>query len=81
MAKAKGTKVTQKEKNKMWQLYQELGTYKAVAKKMKRSPDTVAKYVAQIESVVGTAQADIEAIARREKEKAAKEALIREILS
>ena len=81
MAKAKGTKVTQREKNRMWTLYQDLGSYKAVAKKMKRSPDTVAKYVSQIEAVVGTAQADINAVVKREQEKAQKEALIRELLS
>ena len=81
MAKAKGTKVTQKEKAKMWRLYQELGSYKEVAKVTKRSPDTVSKYVAQMESIVGTAQADIEAIRKSERDKAAKEALIRELLS
>lgn len=80
MAKAKGTRVSQKEKNRMWALYQDLGSYAAVAKRMKRSPDTVAKYVAQIESVVGTAQADIEAITRREREQQQKEAFIRELL-
>ena len=30
----KGTRVTQKEKEKMWQLYQQLGSFKKVAKKM-----------------------------------------------
>lgn len=29
----------------MVMLYEELGTYTAVGKKMRRSPDTVAKYV------------------------------------
>lgn len=45
MAKSKGTKVSAKEIERMVQLYEELGTYKAVAKKMRRDPDTVAKYV------------------------------------
>lgn len=80
MAKAKGTKVTQKEKAKMWRLYQELGSYKEVAKATRRSPDTVAKYVAQMEAIVGTAQADIEAIRQSARERAEKEALIRELL-
>lgn len=49
----KGTRVTQKEKLKMWQLYQELGTYKAVSKKLRRSPDTVARYVREYEIAYG----------------------------
>jgi hypothetical protein len=53
----KGTRVTQREKQKMWQLYQELGSYKKVAKKMRRSPDTVAKYVAIVEESIQIAQA------------------------
>lgn len=61
MAKAKGTRVTQREKQKMWQLYQELGSYKQVAKKMRRSPDTVAKYVAIMEESIQIAQATISA--------------------
>ena len=44
---AKGTRVTAKEKKRMWELYQELGNYTKVAKKMKRSRDTVSKYVAE----------------------------------
>lgn len=61
MAKAKGTRVTQRERQKMWQLYQELGSYKQVAKKMRRSPDTVAKYVAIVEESIQIAQATISA--------------------
>lgn len=49
MAKAKGTKVTAREKKKMWEWYQKLGSYKAVGKKMKRSPDTVSRYVHEYE--------------------------------
>ena len=49
---AKGTKVTETEREKMWQLYQQLGTYKAVAKKMRRSPDTVSRHVREYEAAV-----------------------------
>lgn len=49
----KGTRVTQKEKMKMWQLYKELGSYKAVAKKVRRCPDTVARYVREYEIAAG----------------------------
>lgn len=49
----KGTRVTQKEKLKMWQLYQDLGSYKAVGKKLRRSPDTVARYVREYEIATG----------------------------
>lgn len=42
---AKGTKVTPKEIEKMIALYEELHSFKLVAKKMHRSPDTVSKYV------------------------------------
>lgn len=31
---AKGTRVTQQEKEKMWQLYNQLGSYTKVAKKL-----------------------------------------------
>ena len=51
----KGTRVSQKEKQKMWQLYEELGSYKAVAKKMRRCSDTVARYVREYEIAVGVA--------------------------
>lgn len=49
---AKGTKVTQTEKEKMWRLYQEVGSFKKVAKKMNRSPDTVSRYVHEYEAAV-----------------------------
>lgn len=48
----KGTRVTQKEKEKMWMLYQELGSYTAVAKKMRRCADTVSRYVREYEMAV-----------------------------
>lgn len=51
----KGTRVSQKEKLKMWQLFQELGSYKAVGKRMHRCPDTVAKYVREYEIATGVA--------------------------
>lgn len=52
---AKGTKVTQMEKEKMWKLYQEVGSFKKVAKKMNRSPDTVSRYVHEYEAAVSAA--------------------------
>lgn len=50
---AKGTRVTQKEKVKMWELYQELGSFKSVAKRLRRSPDTVSRHVREYEAAVG----------------------------
>lgn len=44
MAKKK-TRITHLEAAKMYALYQGLGSFEAVAKKMRRSPDTVSKYV------------------------------------
>ena len=52
---AKGTRVTQREKEKMWQLYQELHSFVKVAKKMQRSPDTVSRYVREYEAAVTAA--------------------------
>ncbi len=45
-------KVTEQEKEKMWKLYQELRSYKAVAKKMHRSPDTVSSHVREFDAAV-----------------------------
>lgn len=53
---AKGTRVTEREKRRMWELYQKLGSYKLVAKKMRRSRDTVSKYVLEYETAVMVAQ-------------------------
>ena len=53
---AKGTKVTEREKQKMWELYQEIGSFKKVAKKMRRSPSTVSRYVHEYETAIGLAQ-------------------------
>lgn len=52
---AKGTRVTEKEKVKMWELYQECGCYKTVAKRMRRSPDTVSRHVREYEAAVSAA--------------------------
>ena len=52
---AKGTRVTQQEKEKMWQLYQEIGSFAKVAKKLRRSPDTVSRYVHEREAAVSAA--------------------------
>lgn len=53
---AKGTRVTNKEKRRMWELYQQLGSYTKVAKRLRRSRDTVAKYVLEYETAVKVAQ-------------------------
>ncbi len=45
-------KVTQVEKELMWQLYQKLGSYKAVAAKMGRNPDTVSRHVREYEAAI-----------------------------
>lgn len=52
---AKGTRVTQREKEKMWKLYQEVGSFAKVAKKMWRNPDTVSRYVREYEAAVTAA--------------------------
>ena len=57
MATCKGTKVLQKEKKKMWELYQTLGSYTKVGKKMHRNPDTVSRYVQEYERSLAVAQA------------------------
>ena len=52
---AKGTRVTQQEKEKMWQLYQEGNTFKKIAEKLRRSPDTVSRYVHEYEAAISAA--------------------------
>lgn len=52
---AKGTRVTQQEKQNMWQLYNQLGSFTKVAKKLNRSPDTVSRYVHEYEAAIGAA--------------------------
>ena len=48
-------RVTQSEKETMWQLYQKYGTFTAVAKKMNRNASTVSRYVHEYEAAVGVA--------------------------
>ena len=50
---AKGTRVTQKEKEKMWQLFQDGNSFVKIGKKLRRSPDTVSRYVHEYEAAVG----------------------------
>lgn len=49
---AKGTRVTQTEKEKMWQLYQKYGCFKTIAKKMNRCSSTVSRYVHEYEAAI-----------------------------
>lgn len=48
-------KVTQTEKEKMWKLYQQYGSFKKVAEKMRRCPDTVSRHVREYEIAIATA--------------------------
>ncbi len=57
----KGTRVMQQEKEQMWQLYNQLGSYTKVAKKLHRSSDTVSRYVREFEAAVGAAKAVLNA--------------------
>ena len=52
---AKGTRVTQQEKEKMWQLYQDGNSFVKIGKKLHRSPDTVSRYVHEYEAAVSAA--------------------------
>ena len=52
---SKGTRVTDAEKEKMWQMYQQLGSFEKVAKKMRRDRGTVSKYVAEYQAAVRAA--------------------------
>ena len=52
---AKGTRVTQQEKEKMWELYQKYQSFKLVAKKMDRDPGTVSRHVHEYEAAVTAA--------------------------
>lgn len=52
---AKGTRVTQQEKEKMWQLYQDGNSFVKIGKKLQRSPDTVSRYVREYEAAVSAA--------------------------
>ena len=53
---AKRTRVTLQEKEQMCQLYNQLGSYAKVAKKLHRSSDTVSRYVREFEAAVGAAR-------------------------
>ena len=48
-------RVTEQEKEKMWQLYQKNGSYIKVAKLIKRDRSTVARYVSEYEAAVRVA--------------------------
>ena len=52
---AKGTRVSDAEKEQMWKLYKELGSTEKVAKKMRRGRSTVSRYVAEYEAAVRAA--------------------------
>lgn len=52
---AKGTRVTPQEKEKMWQFYQGGLSFKKIAEKLRRSPDTVSRYVHEYEAAVSAA--------------------------
>ena len=48
-------RVTPQEKEKMWKLYQELGSYTKVAARLNRSPSTVSRHVHEYEAAVNAA--------------------------
>ena len=52
---AKGTRVTQREKEKMWQFYQDGNSFVKIGKKLRRSSDTVSRYVHEYEAAVSAA--------------------------
>ena len=58
---AKGTRVTQKEKEKMWQLFQDGNSFVKIGKKLRRSPDTVSRYVREYEASVNAASVVLKA--------------------
>lgn len=58
---AKRTRVTQQEKEQMWQLYNQLGSYAKVAKKLHRSSDTVSRYVREHEAAVNAVRVVMDA--------------------
>ena len=51
----KGSRVTQQEAKKMWELYQVCGSVVAVARTMKRDRGTVSRHIAAYEASVNTA--------------------------
>ena len=58
---AKRTRVTQQEKEQMWQLYNQLGSYAKVAKKLHRSSDTVSRYVREHEAAENAVRVVVDA--------------------
>ena len=58
---AKGTRVTQQEKEKMWQLYRDGNSFVKIGKKLRRSPDTVSRYVREYEAAVSAASVVLKA--------------------
>ena len=52
---SKGTKVTSREKKRMWELFQLGLPFIAIGKKMRRSPDTVSRYVHEYEASLNVA--------------------------
>lgn len=58
---AKGTRVTQREKKKMYDLYNELGSFAKVAKKLNRCADTVSRHVHEYEAAISTASVILKA--------------------
>lgn len=49
---AKGTRVTSREKKRMWELFQQGLSFIQIGKKMRRSPDTVSRYVHEYETAI-----------------------------
>ena len=54
-------RVTQKEKEKMWELYQEGKTFVAIGKKLGRCADTVSRYVHEHEAAVNAVRVVMDA--------------------
>lgn len=57
----KGTRVTPQEKEKMRQLYHDGFSFKKIAEKLRRSPDTVSRYVHEYEAAVSAASVVLKA--------------------
>lgn len=57
----KGTRVTPQEQEKMWQLYHDGFSFKKIAEKLRRSPDTVSRYVHEYEAAVSAASVVLKA--------------------
>lgn len=55
------TRVTQVEKDLMWELYQKYGSFKKVADIMGRSRETVSRYVHEREAAVNAVRVVVEA--------------------